>query len=237
MIDFKLAILLICSISFSCGVSKKNISSDKPTYTYLALGDSYTKGESVCEDCSYPKQLTDSLNTVLNEKTSIKIIAKTGWTTTDLLTAIAAETPSKDYDLVTLLIGVNNQYQGKPFSLYEEEFMELLDLAIGFAKGKTENVIVLSIPDYAFTPFGQNSGKAEKITSELSRYNAYAERISKEKDVRFINITPITQNGLKDSALVASDGLHPSKKAYRKFVEMLFPQAKNILKKSTVKGN
>ncbi len=133
MIDFKLAILLICSISFSCGVSKKNISSDKPTYTYLALGDSYTIGESVCAVCNYPKQLTDSLNAVLKEKTSVEIIAKTGWTTTDLLTAIAAETPSKDYDLVTLLIGVNNQYQGKPFSLYEEEFPELLNRAIDFA--------------------------------------------------------------------------------------------------------
>ena len=230
MIDFKLAILLICSISFSCGVSKKNISSDKPTYTYLALGDSYTIGESVCAVCNYPKQLTDSLNAVLKEKTSVEIIAKTGWTTTDLLTAIAAETPSKDYDLVTLLIGVNNQYQGKPFSLYEEEFPELLNRAIDFAKGNTNRVIVLSIPDYAFTPFGQSSGKAEKITSELKKYNAFAEKISNEKGVRFINITPITQNGLKDSALVASDGLHPSKKAYRKFVEMLFPNAKSILK-------
>lgn len=217
-------------VSFSCGISKKNASSEKTTYKYLALGDSYTIGESVCGDCNYPKQLADSLNNTLKEKTSVKIIAKTGWTTTDLLGAIAAENPSKDYDLVTLLIGVNNQYQGKTFSLYEEEFPKLLDMAIGFAKGKKENVIVLSIPDYAFTPFGQKSGKAEKITSELKNYNAFAEMISKEKGVRFENITPITQKGLENPTLVAPDGLHPSEVAYKKFVDQLFPFAKIILK-------
>jgi lysophospholipase L1-like esterase len=225
---FLLIILII--ISFSCSVSKKNNSVEKTTSKYLALGDSYTIGESVCDTCNYPKQLTDSLNGVLKEKTSVKIIAETGWTTTDLLAAIATEDPSKDYDLVTLLIGVNNQYQGKPFSLYEEEFIELLDLAIGFAKGKAENVIVLSIPDYAFTPFGQKSGKAEKITFDLIRYNAYAKKIAEEKGVAFKNITPITQQGLDNPGLVASDGLHPSEIAYKRFVEMLFESVLKILR-------
>lgn len=230
MINYKIAILLIALVSYSCAVSKKNNSEEKKTYTYLALGDSYTIGESVCSDCNYPKQLTDSLNKTLKEKTSVKIIAKTGWTTTDLLSAIAAENPSKDYDLVTLLIGVNNQYQGKSFSLYEEEFPKLLDLAIDFAKGETDKVIVLSIPDYVFTPFGQKSQKAEKITSELKKYNAFAEKISKEKGVRFENITPITQKGLDNPELVASDGLHPSEVAYKKFVEMMFESVLKILR-------
>jgi len=228
--NFKILILLIASISFSCAVSKKNTSAEKTTYKYLALGDSYTIGESVCSDCNYPKQLTDSLNKVLKEETSVEIIAKTGWTTTNLISAIATENPSKDHDLVTLLIGVNNQYQGKPFSLYEEEFPKLLDMAIGFAKGKTENVIVLSIPDYAFTPFGQKSKKAEKITSELIKYNDFAETISKEKRVHFVNITPITQKGLETPELVASDGLHPSEVAYKMFVEMIFDKVLNILR-------
>ncbi len=229
MMNFKIAILLMVLASFSCGVSKKNSSSEKTTYKYLALGDSYTIGESVCSDCNYPKQLADSLNNILKEKTSVKIIAKTGWTTTDLLSAIASENPSKDYDLVTLLIGVNNQYQGKPFSLYEEEFPKLLDMAIAFAKGKTKNVIVLSIPDYAFTPFGQKSGKGEKITSELMKYNAFAKKIANEKGVHFENITPITQKGLENQALVASDGLHPSAVAYKKFVEKIFTTGAEIL--------
>ncbi|AFL81073.1 lysophospholipase L1-like esterase [Aequorivita sublithincola DSM 14238] len=229
MMNFKIVIVL-AFFQISCGVSKKNTSAEKTTNKYLALGDSYTIGESVCSDCNYPKHLTESLNEVLKEKTSVKIIAKTGWTTTDLLSAIAAENPSKDYDLVTLLIGVNNQYQEKPFSLYEEEFPKLLDMAIAFAKGKAENVIVLSIPDYAFTPFGQKSGKAEKITSELKKYDAFAAKISKEKGVRFENITPITQKGLENADLVASDGLHPSEVAYKKFVEQILSFAKNILK-------
>ncbi len=212
-------------VSFSCAVTKKNTSIENPKYKYLALGDSYTIGESVCGTCNYPQQLTDSLNNSLDGKTSVKIIAKTGWTTTDLLSAIASENPSKDYDLVTLLIGVNNQYQGKPFSVYEEEFPDLLNMAIAFAQGKPENVIVLSIPDYAFTPFGNKSGKSEKITSELVKYNAFAEKIAKEKQVRFENITPITQKGLQNPDLVASDGLHPSERAYKKFVEMMFESA------------
>lgn len=223
--NFKIAVFMLVLLSISCGISKTKNDSEKATYKYLALGDSYTIGESVCNDCNYPKQLTDSLNKTSNEKTSVKIIAKTGWTTTDLLSAIAAEKPSKDYDLVTLLIGVNNQYQGKPFSIYEEEFQELLNMAIDFAKGKTENVFVLSIPDYAFTSFGQKSGKAEKITSELNKYNAFAEKIVVEKGVKFVNITPITQKGLENPELVASDGLHPSEVAYKKFVEMMFESA------------
>lgn len=230
MIHLKVAFLLLIFIPISCGVSKINNTSEKTTYKYLALGDSYTIGESVCNECNFPKQLTDSLNQVLNEKTSVKIIAKTGWTTSDLLFAIATENPSKDYNLVTLLIGVNNQYQNKPFSLYEKEFPELLNMAIDFAKGKPENVLILSIPDYAFTPFGSKSGQAGKITLELMKYNDFAKKISSEKGVRFENITPITQQGLENTALVASDGLHPSEVAYKKFVEQIFAFAKSALK-------
>lgn len=226
----KISPLLFALLLLSCAVSKKKNPSQKTNFKYLALGDSYTIGESVCATCNYPQQLTDSLNAVSNLKTSVKIIAKTGWTTTDLLSAIAAENPSKDYDLVTLLIGVNNQYQGKPFSIYEEEFPKLLDMAIDFAKGKKENVIVLSIPDYAYTPFGQKSGKVEKITSELKKYNAFAEKITNEKGVAFENITPITQRGLENPDLVASkDGLHPSAVAYKQFVEQIFEEVSEIL--------
>lgn len=230
MLHLKIAIFLLAFLSISCGVSKTKDTSEKKTYKYLALGDSYTIGESVCETCNYPQQLTDSLNVISKEKASVKIIAKTGWTTSNLLSAIAAENPSKDYDLVTLLIGVNNQYQGKSFSLYEEEFPKLLDMAIAFAKGKPENVIVLSIPDYGFTPFGQKSGKAEKATKELERYNIYAKKIASERGVHFENITPITQKGLENPALVASDGLHPSEVAYKMFVEKMFEKASEILR-------
>ena len=230
MKHLKIVIFLLAFLPISCAVSQTKNTSENKAYKYLALGDSYTIGESVCNDCNYPKQLTDSLNDTSKDKTSVKIIAKTGWTTTDLLGAIAAENPPKDYDLVTLLIGVNNQYQGKPFSVYSEEFPKLLDMAIAFAKGRPENVIVVSIPDYGFTPFGQKSGKAEKATKELERYNSYAKGIALEKGVYFENITPITQKGLENPALVASDGLHPSAEAYKMFVEKMFKKASEIVR-------
>lgn len=230
MLHGKIIILMLLFLPLCCALEKKTNSSGNTTYKYLALGDSYTIGESVCKTCNYPQQLTDSLNEVLTGKTALKIIAKTGWTTSDLLAAIAQENPSSNYDMVTLLIGVNNQYQDKTFSLYEREFPELLNKAIAFAKGQPEKVIVLSIPDYGFTPFGQNSGKAVRITSELKKYNAFAEKTALEKGVHFENITPITQQALKSQALVASDGLHPSEIAYKKFVEQIFRTAKTILK-------
>ncbi|MES2578143.1 MAG: GDSL-type esterase/lipase family protein [Bacteroidota bacterium] len=122
------------------------------SYNYLALGDSYTIGQSVCETCRFPAQLSKSLGNLNSNNTySLKIIAQTGWTTTNLISAINTQNPTSNYDLVTLLIGVNNQYQNKPFSLYEKEFPELVNKAIALAKGDKTNVIVVSIPDYAYT--------------------------------------------------------------------------------------
>lgn len=194
-------------------------------YKYLALGDSYTIGQSVCNSCRFPIQLNDSLKKYFNQNTSINttIIAQTGWTTTNLKSAIGIQNPSNDYDLVTLLIGVNNQYQSKPFALYEQEFPELLNIAIAKAKGKKENVIVVSIPDYAYTPFG-NGNKI--ISSQIDNYNGFAENFCIVNGITFINVTDITRMGLQQTNLVATDGLHPSEIAYNKFVERILPKAK-----------
>lgn len=194
---------------------------------YLALGDSYTIGQSVCETCNYPEQLKTSLEAIHPEsKFSLKIIAKTGWTTSNLISAINTENPQSNYDLVTLLIGVNNQYQGIDFSVYEKEFPELLTKAISLAKGDRKNVVVLSIPDYAFTPFGTMFGGTTKISTEIAQYNSFAENYCKANNVVFVSITDITQKGIQNPALVAGDGLHPSKEAYTLFVERIFPQIK-----------
>lgn len=214
---------------YKCGLPQKKSSTETSTNKYLALGDSYTIGESVCDGCSYPLQLQDSLNEISEEKTSVKIIAQTGWTTSDLISAISSEKIATDYDLVTLLIGVNNQYQGKKIELFEKEFAILLERAIGFANGKSKNVIVLSIPDYAYTPFGKSSGNAADITADLESYNAIIKRISKEKGVYFINITSITKEGLTNPDLVATDGLHPSEKAYKRFVKEIYGKAFEII--------
>ena len=197
---------------------------------YLALGDSYTIGQSVCETCRYPEQLKTSLKALYPATVfSLKIIAKTGWTTSNLISAINNENLQSNYDLVTLLIGVNNQYQGINFSFYEKEFPELVTKAIALAKGDKKNVIVLSIPDYAFTPFGNIYGGTTKISAEIAQYNSFAENYCKANEVTFISITDITQKGIQNPDLVAGDGLHPSKEAYTLFVERIFPKVKMAL--------
>lgn len=195
---------------------------------YLALGDSYTIGQSVCETCRFPEQLRRNLsNTYPATSFSLKIIAKTGWTTSNLLSAIKTENPDSNYDLVTLLIGVNNQFQNAPFSLYESEFPELVNNAISLAKGKKSNVIVVSIPDYAYTPFGQSAVYNSKtISLEIDKYNAFAENYCKANNIEFITITDITRQGLSDPSLVAKDGLHPSESAYSLFVQRILPKVK-----------
>lgn len=199
---------------------------------YLALGDSYTIGQSVCETCRYPEQLKSNLKTTIPETNfSLKVIARTGWTTSNLITAIKDENLAPNYDLVTLLIGVNNQFQHMDFSLYEKEFPELLNKAITLAKGDYKNVIVLSIPDYAYTSFGKNYGETgrAKISAEIDQYNMFAENYCRTKSVTFITMTDITRQGLDNPGLVASDGLHPSESAYKLFVERMLPKVKIVL--------
>ncbi|MCC9018030.1 SGNH/GDSL hydrolase family protein [Flavobacterium lipolyticum] len=193
---------------------------------YLALGDSYTIGQSVCETCRFPEQLKSSLTAIYPQASfSLKIIATTGWTTTNLISAINTQNPDPNYDLVTLLIGVNNQYQGKSFSIYEKEFPELVEKAIVLAKGNKERVIVISIPDYAYTPFGkiQMEGEGERISSEINQYNSFAESYCKLNNIVFVSITDISRKGLDNPDLVAADGLHPSAKAYTLFTERILP--------------
>jgi acyl-CoA thioesterase I len=198
-------------------------------FKLLSLGDSYTIGASVCETCRFPEQLKDSLKNRFDESNnfSLQIVATTGWTTTNLISALNSNTPMNDHDLVTLLIGVNNQFQGKPFELYESEFVILVNKAITYAKGDKSRVIVVSIPDYGFTPFGQNNQTT--ITAELDNYNAYAQNYCEANNISYVYITDITQQGLENPNLVASDGLHPSELAYSKFVERILPVANNAL--------
>lgn len=197
---------------------------------YLALGDSYTIGQSVCETCRFPEQLKSSLKSIYPQSNFLlKIIATTGWTTTNLISAINTQNPDSSYDLVTLLIGVNNQYQGRDFSIYEKEFPQLVTKSIALAKGDKKNVIVLSIPDYAYTPFGKMSMNQEKISTEINQYNTFAENYCMMNGITFVLITDITRQGLNNPGLVASDGLHPSETAYKMFVEKILPQVKMTL--------
>lgn len=227
----KTILLLLISISIlSCSSEEKLISTATNTpqnRKILALGDSYTIGQSVCQTCKFPEQLKDSLLDNLPDtyNFSLQVIAQTGWTTTNLIAAISSEKPALDFDLVTLLIGVNNQYQNKPFTVYESEFPYLVDKAIRSAKGNKSKVIVVSIPDYAFTPFGQGSNNGQNISNQIDQYNLFAKNYCEINNIAFINITDITRLGLQQTNLVATDGLHPSKIAYSKFVERILPLA------------
>lgn len=223
--------LSFCLLLFSCSIENSitdNQNTISKNYKYLALGDSYTIGQSVCETCCFPKQLKDSISNYLttNDTFQVKVIAQTGWTTTNLKAAITTQNPSNDYDLVTLLIGVNNQYQNKPFVLFEQEFPELILTATSLAKGNKDNLIVVSIPDYAYTPFGQGS---MTISEGVKQYNDYIVNYCGQNNIKFVNITDITSQGLAQPNLVASDGLHPSTLAYSKFVERILPKVLTII--------
>lgn len=235
------SLFVICTL-FSC--SKRTLSPE-PDYdspsteeknftptsnlTYVALGDSYTIGTSVAYQDNYPSQLSTALQGQLKSPIALKIVAKNGWRTDNLLDALKTEQLEPNYDLVTLLIGVNNQYQSEPFKKYEKEFSQLLEQALELANHKTERVFVISIPDWGFTPYGSGWDQ-QKISQEIDAYNSFAKETAEKEGVTFIEVTDITRKGLEDKELVASDGLHPSKKAYKLFVERMLPIITSSLK-------
>lgn len=185
--------------------------------TYLALGDSYTIGESVEERERWPEQLSDELREKGFDVKKPRIIAKTGWTTGDLLSAMEDElSEDEQYDLVSVLIGVNNQYQGKSIEEYKEDLNEIFERAIGFSESGKEGVFAVSIPDYGATPFGASN--AEEIGKEIEEFNAVFKKVAAEYDVDFYNITPISKRAKDEPELVAKDGLHPSGEMYSLWV-------------------
>lgn len=190
---------------------------------YLALGDSYTIGQSVSYDQRWPSQLADTLKGLGNTIDTLAYIATTGWRTENLEGGITASQPDSNYNLVSLLIGVNNQYQGIPFSKFAEEFPLLLNWAIALAQGNKQDVFVVSIPDYTYTPFGSDPS----TSSELDEYNSYTEQICDSVGVNYYYITDISRRGLIEPNLVASDGLHPSGDQYKEWVEYILE--KNVI--------
>lgn len=214
MMRFCLFILLFTFTSFM------NKQPAMQTYTYLALGDSYTIGESVLLTESFPYQTMKALRKKGMNIHAPEIIAKTGWTTDELQTAINQHQFLPQYDFVTLLIGVNNQYRGYPIEQYEKEFESLLKQAIQFAGGNSSHVVVLSIPDWGATPFAEGRDR-QQIAKEIDAYNAINERIAKQYQAHYINITPGTREAAADNTLVAADGLHPSAKEYGRWAERI----------------
>jgi lysophospholipase L1-like esterase len=195
----------------------------KATLSYLALGDSYTIGESVGVEDRYPVQAMRLLN--LNDTPDI--IATTGWTTGDLLRALAVAKPAAGYQVVSLLIGVNNQYQGRSQTEYGEQFAGLLKAAIDLAGDRPSHVIVLSIPDYSVTPFARQRDTAF-IAARIDEFNCINNRIATDYKVNYLDITAESRKAASDPTLIAADGLHFSGKEYGIWAHMMVPVLKKL---------
>ncbi|MEM7549884.1 MAG: SGNH/GDSL hydrolase family protein [Bacteroidota bacterium] len=194
---------------------------------YLALGDSYTIGESVELKDSWPHQLVSYLNKNGYSFKEPNIIATTGWTTDELVVEIVKRSVFKKYDLVSLLIGVNNQYRGYSKKQYEQEFEYLVQRALLFADNDPEKVFIVAIPDYGVTPFGQQSNP-DKIDRELIWYNNKAKEIADQYEVLFVDIFEVSKQALEDPLLTAEDNLHPSPQMYTLWVEEIIDHLKEL---------
>lgn len=188
--------------------------------TYLALGDSYTIGEAVPLDDSFPYQTVQLLRKNGLHIHAPEIVARTGWTTLELAEHILHTKFNEGYDFVTLLIGVNNQYRGLSIDDYKNDFEFLLKKALHFADDKNNHVIVLSIPDWSVTPFAKEHN-AQKISQEIDTFNNINATIASQNKVHYINITNSTRESTNDISLITTDGLHPSGKEYAKWAEQV----------------
>ncbi len=214
----KQVVLNILIIIVSLNLCAQDVLIQKPV-RFLALGDSYTIGQGVSEEDRWPNQLAEALaerGIVIEE---LKIIARTGWRTDNLLEAIENEQPEANYNLVSLLIGVNNQYQGIDFARYPNEFRELLDKALALCAENASGVFVLSIPDYGYTPFG--SANQNVISAEIDRYNQVNKNITNELGIAYFDITPISREAINKPEYLATDNLHPSAVMYAQWVELI----------------
>jgi lysophospholipase L1-like esterase len=197
------------------------------TYTYLALGDSYTIGEGVSLDESFPYQLVQSLRKTGHNFTAPEIIAKTGWTTDDLKKGIRKHVFLTSYNFVSLLIGVNNQYRGLDINEYALHFEQLLKQAIAFAGGEHRHVFILSVPDWSLTPFAESRDR-QAITQEISKYNLVNKNIAEEYKVQYINIT-LTNMSIADEGMFADDQLHPSGKEYSRWAQLIAEEIQSLI--------
>lgn len=225
---FALAILLVLG---ACGdddavvttSSSSSSSTDPGPIRILALGDSYTNGESVEPDERWPVVLGRRLETEGFPSVQVEIVARTGWTTAELDAGIDAATPEGPYDLVTLLIGVNNQFRGLEVEEYRAELVGLIERAESFSTGP---VVMISIPDWGVTPFGAGYDPAN-IAVQIDAFNAVGAEEASARGIPFVDITPISRSGSAD--LVAADGLHPSAVQYRLWVDEILPVVRTVL--------
>ena len=199
------------------------------TIRFLALGDSYTIGTSVEEAERWPLQLAERLRAD-SIPVELTIIAHDGWTTDELRQGIREQAPQPPYDMVSLLIGVNNQYRGYDIEQYRRQFANLLSEAIEYANGDPTRVFVLSIPDWGVTPYASEHDRdRDQVAQEIDAFNAVNREETLKAGARYVDITPVSRQAANDASLLAADGLHPSGKMYALWVELAYPIVLNIL--------
>jgi lysophospholipase L1-like esterase len=213
-------------------VSPKSVAQHNKSLRYLALGDSYTIGEGVSQEERYPNILARNLQARGLSISQPIIIARTGWTTGELKLAIDKEMPEGTFDLVSLLIGVNNQYRGRSLDEYQRELKVLVDMALNFAGGNKDRLILISIPDWGVTPFAaKRNTDSKKVRNEIDMFNKVKKDLCLEMGLSYIDITKDYRKVGGKEAFLASDGLHPSGAAYTRWVKKIEPKALSLLQK------
>jgi len=207
-------------------------SAHAPNLRFLALGDSYTIGEGVGPADRWPDQLAAVLGKSGSVVATPEIVARTGWTTDELSVAMDKHVFHPPYDLVTLLIGVNNQYRGRDLDNYRSEFRTLLQRAIALAGDRPQHVVVVSIPDWGVTRFARHGGRdAGQIAREIDLYNATNAEIATSLHVHYADVTPASRAGGDQADMLVGDGLHPSAAMYKRWLDAIEPQARAALHK------
>lgn len=202
----------------------------EPRQGYLALGDSYTIGEGVPPECRWPDRLACALHAAGLDLGKPTVIAQTGWTCAELSAAIAAAQPLGHWRLVSLLIGVNDQYRGYPLADYTPNIVGLLDQAIALADGQAQRVLVLSIPDWGVTPFARAEGhEPALVAAQIDRYNAIAQAQAEQRGAAFLDITATSRCHGNDSTMLAADGLHPGAAMHALWADVALPVVRAML--------
>ena len=200
--------------------NKNFISPNNESYSFLALGDSYTVGEGVSYEESWPSQFVDyALERGIDFKNP-ELIAQTGWKTYDLLNAIKSSNLSVKYDFISLLIGVNNQFNSRPLSEFEDDLNEILT-EINYLKKGNSKVIVISIPDWGYSPYGSSYDR-ERISDEIDQFNNILKKISEQNNLNFVDVTQISRLAINQPNLIAEDNLHPSGLMYLEWVKKIY---------------